>query len=116
MASQIKISYDLDADLLEISLGTPRPAVSQEIIPELFVRYDLNTFDEEKNRGNEIVGFTVSNVSLWNAEDFLQLADVFPNGMLKHLIQWIQEDLVGKPMNPGISESSVDIYTPHEHQ
>jgi hypothetical protein len=115
VANQIKISYDVDADLLEISLGTPRPAVSQEIIPDLFVRYDLNTF-EAKKQGNEIVGFTVSNVSLWNAGDFLRLADAFPNGTLKHLIQWIQEDLAGKPMNPVISESSVDIYTPHEHQ
>ncbi len=115
MANQIKISYDVDADLLEISLGTSRPAVSQEIIPDLFVRYDLNTF-EAKKQGNEIVGFTVSNVSLWNAGDFLRLADAFPNGTPKHLIQWIQEDLAGKPMNRGISESSVDIYTPHEHQ
>jgi len=94
----------MDVDLLEISLGTPRPAVSQEIIPDLFVWYDLNTFDNEKKQDNEIVGFTASNVSLWNAENFLRLNEVFPNGILKHLIQWIQEDLVGKPMNPGISE------------
>jgi len=99
VASQITISYDLDTDLLEISLGAPCPAISQEVIPDLFVRYDLKAFDEETNQGQEIVGFTISNVSLWSAEDFLRLADISSNGILKHIIQWIQEDLVGKTMD-----------------
>ena len=98
MASQITISYDLDTDLLEISLA-PCPAISQEVIPDLFVRYDLKTFDEETNQGQETIGFTISNASLWSAEDFLRLADVSSNGILKHIIQWIQEDLVGKTMD-----------------
>ena len=98
VASQITISYDLNTDLLEISLGAPCPAISQEVIPDLFMRYDLKTFDEETNQGQETVGFTISNVSLWSAEDFLRLADVSSNGTLKHIIQWIQEDLVGKTM------------------
>ena len=109
MASQIIISYDLDVDLLEIALGTPRSAISQEIVPDLFVRYDLNTFDEETNQGNEIVGFSISNVSLWKAEDFLRLAEVFPNGILTPLIQWIQENLAGKSMNLPIKSANREI-------
>jgi len=83
MASKLTISYDQDGDLLEIAFGSVRPAISEELVSNLFVRYDLATYDEEKNEGKEIIGFTVANISLWKDEDFRRLNRLFPSGVLK---------------------------------
>ena len=98
MAKKLTISYDQEGDILEIALGPVRPAISEELILNLFVRYDLATYDEEKNEGRDIIGFTVANVSLWRAEDFRKLDRVFPGGVLKEILQWVKGNLVGKSL------------------
>jgi hypothetical protein len=98
MASKLMISYDKEGDILEIAFGPSRPAISDELISNLFVRYDLATYDEEENEGKEIIGFTVANISLWKDKDFHRLDKLFPNGILKEIIQWVQGSLVGKPL------------------
>ena len=98
MASKLTISYDQEGDLLEIAFGSARPAISEELISNLFVRYDLATYDEEKNEGEKIIGFTVANISLWKDENFRTLDKLFPGGVLKEIIQCIKGSLVGKPL------------------
>jgi len=51
------------------------------------VRYALATYDEEKNKGREIIGFTVANISLGKDEDFRRLDKLFPRSILKEIIQ-----------------------------
>ena len=63
MAKKLTISYDQEGDILEIALGPIRPAISEELISNIFVRYDLATYDEEENEGRVIIGFTAANVS-----------------------------------------------------
>jgi uncharacterized protein YuzE len=67
MGKEIRISYDKEGDILDISLGLPREAVSREIEDDLFVRMDPVT--------KEIVGFSVINFEKWFAQvkDFKQL-------------------------------------------
>jgi hypothetical protein len=68
MASKLIISYDRDEDTLEIVFGSIRQAVAEELISNLFVRYDLATYDDEKNEGKDIIGFTVGNISLCDSD------------------------------------------------
>ena len=96
MAKKLTISYNQEGDILEIALGPVRPAIADELISNLFVRYDLATYDDEKNEGRDIIGFTVANVSLWKAEYFRRLDGMFPGGVLKEILQWVKENLVGK--------------------
>ena len=98
MASKLIISYDKDGDLLEIALGSTRQAVAEELISNLFVRYDLATYDDEKNEGKDIIGFTVANISLWDDDDFHSLDKLFSNDMLRETIRWVKNNLVGKPI------------------
>jgi len=98
MAKKLTISYDQEGDILEIALGPARPAISEEVISNLFVRYNLATYDEEKNEGRDIIGFTVANLSLWRTEDFRRLDVVFPGGILKAILQWVKGNLVGKTL------------------
>jgi uncharacterized protein YuzE len=53
MARKIRFSYDKQGDILDISLGKPRKAISQEVQDDLFLRIDPKT--------QEIVGFSVLN-------------------------------------------------------
>ncbi|MBM3240332.1 DUF2283 domain-containing protein [Candidatus Poribacteria bacterium] len=98
MAKKLTISYDQEGDILEIALGPVRPAIADELISTLFVRYDLATYDEEANEGRDIIGFTVANVSLWKPEDFRRLDGLFPGGVLKEILQWFRGNLVGKSL------------------
>jgi len=98
MASKLTISYDKEGDILEIALGSIRPAIAEELILDLFVRYDLATFDEEKNEGKEIVGFTVANLSLWKAEDFRRLDGILHGSIFQEVIQWAHAHLAGKSL------------------
>jgi len=98
MASKLTISYDIDGDMLEIAFGLFRPAIAEELIPNLFIRYDLATYDEDKNEGKDIIGFTVANISLWKDDDFRSLDNLFAGGILKEIIQWVRGNLVGKPI------------------
>jgi len=51
--NQIVMSYDREADVIYISFGKPRKAVSEEIDPYVVVRRDPKT--------NEILGITITN-------------------------------------------------------
>ena len=69
----MQLAYDRDADVLYLSVGEPRPAVSREIGDDLLLRVDAKT--------GEIVGLTVLNLSTRDSEtlpiavDFHQTAD-----------------------------------------
>ncbi len=49
------MSYDRDADVVYISFGKPRKAVSEEVDPYVIVRRDPET--------KEMVGITITNFS-----------------------------------------------------
>ncbi len=51
--NQIVMSYDREADVVYISFGKPRKAVSEEIDPYVVVRRDPKT--------KEILGITITN-------------------------------------------------------
>jgi uncharacterized protein YuzE len=54
MAKQeLRFAYDKEGDVLDISVGMPRKAISNEIADDFFVRIDPDT--------NRIVGFTILN-------------------------------------------------------
>jgi uncharacterized protein YuzE len=65
----IQLTYDRDADVLYVSLGTPRRAVSREIGDDLLLRIDPAT--------DEIVGLTVLNLSTRGDSDPLPLTAMF---------------------------------------
>lgn len=67
MGKEIRISYDKEGDILDISLGLPREAISEEIEDDLLVRLDPAT--------REVVGFSVINFEKWfeKVKDFKQL-------------------------------------------
>ena len=50
-----QIFYDKDADVLYLSIGEPRPAISEELGDDLLLRRDLET--------SEVVGLTILNLS-----------------------------------------------------
>jgi uncharacterized protein YuzE len=64
MGNELRIAYDKEADVLDVSLGEPRAAVSREVEDDLFLRFDLGT--------DEMVGFCLINFSRWfhNVGDF----------------------------------------------
>lgn len=57
MAEKMRFAYDKKGDLLDISLGKPKKAVSQEIEDDFFVRLDPET--------NKVVGFSILNFEKW---------------------------------------------------
>ncbi|MCZ7540356.1 MAG: DUF2283 domain-containing protein [Anaerolineae bacterium] len=50
-----QLFYDAEGDVLYLSIGEPRPAISQEVGDDVLLRIDPNT--------GEIVGLTVLNLS-----------------------------------------------------
>ncbi|OGB90184.1 hypothetical protein A2625_04295 [candidate division WOR-1 bacterium RIFCSPHIGHO2_01_FULL_53_15] len=57
MGKEVAFYYDSDEDILDISVGKPRRAVSTEISDDFFVRKDVKT--------HKIVGFSVLNFEKW---------------------------------------------------
>ena len=57
MDKEVAFYYDSDEDILDISVGKPRRAVSTEISDDFFVRKDVKT--------HKIVGFSVLNFEKW---------------------------------------------------
>ena len=47
----IKYDYDIDEDILYLSIGEPKPAITQEIEEGILIRKDIKT--------GEIVGVTI---------------------------------------------------------
>jgi len=57
MAREMIFYYDKDDDLLDISVGKPKKAISTEVADDFFVRKDI--------KGKKIVGFTILNFEKW---------------------------------------------------
>ncbi len=53
MDKALRFYYDKEADILEISLGQPTKAISNEVMDDVFVHYGIED--------NQIVGFTIFN-------------------------------------------------------
>ena len=71
MEKMIQISYDRIGDVLYLSVGDPRPAVSEEIGDDVLLRLDLET--------GEPVGLTVLNFSARFSD--AHPSDVLPVGI-----------------------------------
>lgn len=57
MAPKMIFSYDKDGDLLDISVGKPKKAISTEVMDDFFVRKDVKT--------GKIIGFSILNFEKW---------------------------------------------------
>lgn len=57
MAKELKFFYDNEGDVLDISIGNPTEAISEEIDDDVFIRIDNTT--------REIVGFSILNFTKW---------------------------------------------------
>lgn len=50
-----QIFYDKKADVLYLSIGAPRPAISEELGDDILLRHDIET--------GEVVGLTIFNLA-----------------------------------------------------
>ena len=64
MAKKMRIAYDKEGDVLDLSIGKPKKAISREIEDDFFVRFDPVT--------GEVVGFSILNFEKW----FKDLKDI----------------------------------------
>ena len=55
MEKRLNFSYDQEGDVLDISLGKPQKAISEEVKEDFYVRLKPNT--------KEVVGFMILNFS-----------------------------------------------------
>ena len=62
----MQLAYDHDADVLYLSIGEPRPAVSREVGDDVLLRIDPQT--------GEVVGLTVLNLSTRSISEMLPIA------------------------------------------
>jgi uncharacterized protein YuzE len=76
MEKMTQILYDKNADVLYLSIGDPRPAISEEIGDDILLRRDLET--------NEVVGLTVLNLS--TRDSSIQETQFLPVEVEFHLI------------------------------
>ncbi len=67
MIKNLRMSYDKEGDILDLSLGDPIEAISREIDDDLFIRVDPKT--------NEVVGISIVNFEKWfkDVKDFRTL-------------------------------------------
>jgi uncharacterized protein YuzE len=63
MGKEIKMAYDDEGDILDISIGDPEKAISREVEEDLFLRVNPVS--------GEVVGFSILNFRKWfkDAED-----------------------------------------------
>lgn len=61
----MRVGYDREADVLYLSIGSPRPAVSRELGDDVLLRLDAVT--------GEVVGLTILNLSTRSSLDDLPL-------------------------------------------
>ena len=57
MEKGLRFSFDKEADILDISIGTPKKAISREVDDDFFVRIDPKT--------KKVVGFSILNFEKW---------------------------------------------------
>ncbi len=67
MINTLRMAYDKEGDIFDISLGEPREAISTEIEDDLFIRTNPDT--------NEVVGISILNFEKWfeDIKDFRTL-------------------------------------------
>ena len=67
MINTLRMAYDKEGDIFDISLGEPREAISTEIENDLFIRTNPDT--------NEVVGISILNFEKWfeDIKDFRTL-------------------------------------------
>lgn len=57
MGKEIKIAYDDEGDILDISIGNPEKAISKEVEDDFFLRVNP--------ANGEVVGFSILNFRKW---------------------------------------------------
>lgn len=57
MGKEIKMAYDDEGDVLDVSIGEPEEAVSREVEDDFFLR--VNPV------GGEVIGFSILNFRKW---------------------------------------------------
>jgi uncharacterized protein YuzE len=57
MGKEIRMAYDEQGDILDVSLGEPVEAISREVEDDFFLRIRLDT--------EEVVGFSIINFRKW---------------------------------------------------
>ncbi len=57
MEKKLIFSFDKEGDILDISIGTPKKAISREIEDDFFVRIDPKT--------SKIIGLSILNFEKW---------------------------------------------------
>ena len=57
MGKKLMFSFDKEGDILDISIGSPKKAISREVKDDFFVRLDPKT--------KKIVGFSILNFEKW---------------------------------------------------
>ncbi len=57
MGKEIKMAYDDEGDILDISIGDPEKAISKEVEDDFFLRVNPDS--------GEVVGFSVLNFRKW---------------------------------------------------
>ena len=57
MEKRLRFSFDKGADILDISIGIPKKAISREVDDDFFVRLDQKT--------KKVVGFSILNFEKW---------------------------------------------------
>jgi len=67
MNKNLRMAYDREGDVLDISIGEPKEAVSKEIEDDLFIRINP--------QNNEVVGISILNFEKWfkDIKDFRTL-------------------------------------------
>jgi uncharacterized protein YuzE len=61
----MQLSYDTDADILYLSIGNPRPAISREVGNDVILRLDPDT--------GAVIGLTILNLSTHDSFDNLPI-------------------------------------------
>ena len=57
MGKELTFSFDKEGDVLDISLGSPKKAISREVKDDFFVRIDPKT--------KKVIGFSILNFEKW---------------------------------------------------
>jgi len=57
MGKEIRMVYDEDGDILDVSIGVPEEAISREVEDDFFLRVKPDT--------GEVVGFSILNFRKW---------------------------------------------------
>jgi len=60
MGKKLRMAYDKEGDILDVALGDPSPAISEEVEDDFFVR--------RHPVSGEVVGFSVLNFEKWFRE------------------------------------------------